>query len=214
MLNVLWPPALKQHESWLLKLKRNAWNEVWTTFILVRGSNQICLIVFKHLQHIARWYCYRVNVADNQRFVRPTFTNQPCHQYYAGRHPLGVDIRRRWFRCHNVLYSMISVYSEYWLNSWKINLHAWIGLNCDFSSNGETLFSQMLLELPILIDFTRVGLTMIWPWVQSTFMVEMAEANDALRKQLNFLNSLVCWWIRAVMQQPMMVWRGSAIIEF
>ena len=132
------------------------------------------------------------DVADNQRFVRPTFTNQHVIHIMQGRHPV----------VESILDAGDFVANDVILDE-SINMQLITGPNMAGKSTYMrelaliVILAQMgsfvpadVAELPIFDQiFTRIGANDDMAMGQSTFMVEMAEANDALQQAT--ANSLV-----------------------
>ena len=188
-------PALKQHESLIIEAQAKRTEREYELFVTVREHVKSDISRIQTLaQHIARLDVLSslADVADNQRFVRPTFTNQHVIHIMQGRHPV----------VESILDAGDFVANDVILDE-SINMQLITGPNMAGKSTYMrelaliVILAQMgsfvpadVAELPIFDQiFTRIGANDDMAMGQSTFMVEMAEANDALQQAT--ANSLV-----------------------
>ncbi|MGR8822131.1 DNA mismatch repair protein MutS [Leuconostoc citreum] len=188
-------PALKQHESLIIEAQAKRTEREYELFVTVREHVKSDISRIQTLaQHIARLDVLSslADVADNQRFVRPTFTNQHVIHIMQGRHPV----------VESILDAGDFVANDVILDE-SINMQLITGPNMAGKSTYMrelaliVVLAQMgsfvpadVAELPIFDQiFTRIGANDDMAMGQSTFMVEMAEANDALQQAT--ANSLV-----------------------
>lgn len=181
-------PELKAHERLIIEAQAKRTQREYELFVTVRERVKANISRVQNLaQQIARLDVLSTlaDVADNHRFVRPEFTthNRVCVK--QGRHP--------------VVESLLEA-GEFVANDVLLDENTTMQLITGPNMAGKSTYMRELAlivilaqmgsfvpadaaELPIFDQiFTRIGANDDMAMGQSTFMVEMAEANHALQE--------------------------------
>ncbi|MEX0381135.1 DNA mismatch repair protein MutS [Leuconostoc sp. MS02] len=181
-------PELKEHERLIIEAQAKRAQREYELFVTVRERVKANISrVQKLAQQIARLdvLAALADVADNHRFIRPTFTEHNNIAIKQGRHPV----------VESLLGAGEFVANDVMLDQ-KTNMQLITGPNMAGKSTYMrelaliVILAQMgsfvpaeYAELPIFDQiFTRIGANDDMAMGQSTFMVEMAEANHALQE--------------------------------
>ena len=181
-------PELKQHESLIVEAQAKRTQREYELFVTVRERVKANISRVQTLaQQIARLDVLSslADVADNHRFVRPKFTGESTITIVNGRHP--------------VVESLLQV-GDFVANDIRLDDKTHMQLITGPNMAGKSTYMRELAlivilaqmgsfvpadsaELPIFDQiFTRIGANDDMAMGQSTFMVEMAEANHALQQ--------------------------------
>lgn len=181
-------PELKEHERLIIEAQAKRTQREYELFVTVRERVKANISRVQTLaQQIARLDVLSTlaDVADNHRFVRPKFTQHNNVIVKQGRHP--------------VVESLLDA-GDFVANDVLLNEHTTMQLITGPNMAGKSTYMRELAlivilaqmgsfvpadsaELPIFDQiFTRIGANDDMALGQSTFMVEMAEANHALQE--------------------------------
>ena len=181
-------PELKAHERLIIEAQAKRTEREYDLFVNVREHVKAEIGRVQTLaQHVARLDVVSslADVADNHRFVRPVFTTTNRIAITQGRHP--------------VVESLLSA-GEFVANDVMLDEKTTMQLITGPNMAGKSTYMRELAlivilaqmgsfvpaqaaELPIFDQiFTRIGANDDMAMGQSTFMVEMAEANHALQE--------------------------------
>lgn len=181
-------PELKAHERLIIEAQAKQTEREYDLFVTVRDHVKAEIGRLQTLaQQVARLdvLAALADVADNRRFVRPVFTTGNHIAIEQGRHPVVESLLPAGeFVANNVMLSD------------QTNMQLITGPNMAGKSTYMrelaliVILAQMgsfvpasAAELPIFDQiFTRIGANDDMAMGQSTFMVEMAEANHALQE--------------------------------
>lgn len=181
-------PELKEHERLIIEAQVKRTQREYELFVTIRDRVKADISrVQKLAQQIARLDVLSAlaDVADNQRFIRPTFTANNTIEIKQGRHPV----------VESLLEAGSFVANDVLLDK-NINMQLITGPNMAGKSTYMRELALIVIlaqmgsfvpatsaELPIFDQiFTRIGANDDIAMGQSTFMVEMAEANHALQE--------------------------------
>lgn len=181
-------PELKEHERLIIEAQVKRTQREYELFVTIRDRVKSDISrVQKLAQQIARLDVLSAlaDVADNQRFIRPTFTANNTIEIKQGRHPV----------VESLLEAGSFVANDVLLDK-NINMQLITGPNMAGKSTYMRELALIVIlaqmgsfvpatsaELPIFDQiFTRIGANDDIAMGQSTFMVEMAEANHALQE--------------------------------
>ncbi|MGH2325204.1 DNA mismatch repair protein MutS [Leuconostoc lactis] len=181
-------PELKAHERLIIEAQAKQTEREYDLFVTVRDHVKAEIGRLQTLaQQVARLdvLAALADVADNRRFVRPVFTTGNHIAIEQGRHPV----------VESLLPAGEFVANDVMLSD-QINMQLITGPNMAGKSTYMrelaliVILAQMgsfvpasAAELPIFDQiFTRIGANDDMAMGQSTFMVEMAEANHALQE--------------------------------
>ncbi len=181
-------PELKAHERLIIEAQAKQTEREYDLFVTVRDHVKAEIGRLQTLaQQVARLdvLAALADVADNRRFVRPVFTTGNHIAIEQGRHPV----------VESLLPAGEVVANDVMLSD-QINMQLITGPNMAGKSTYMrelaliVILAQMgsfvpasAAELPIFDQiFTRIGANDDMAMGQSTFMVEMAEANHALQE--------------------------------
>ncbi|CAM3088281.1 DNA mismatch repair protein MutS [Leuconostoc rapi] len=181
-------PELKAHERLIIEAQAKRTQREYELFVTVRERVKANISRVQNLaQQIARLDVLSTlaDVADNHRFVRPEFTTHNRVFVKQGRHP--------------VVESLLEA-GEFVANDVLLDENTTMQLITGPNMAGKSTYMRELAlivilaqmgsfvpadaaELPIFDQiFTRIGANDDMAMGQSTFMVEMAEANHALQE--------------------------------
>ncbi|WP_278364220.1 DNA mismatch repair protein MutS [Leuconostoc lactis] len=181
-------PELKAHERLIIEAQAKQTEREYDLFVTVRDHVKAEIGRLQTLaQQVARLdvLAALADVADNRRFVRPVFTTGNHIAIEQGRHP--------------VVESLLSA-GEFVANDVMLSDQTNMQLITGPNMAGKSTYMRELAlivilaqmgsfvpasaaELPIFDQiFTRIGANDDMAMGQSTFMVEMAEANHALQE--------------------------------
>ncbi|MBZ6014130.1 DNA mismatch repair protein MutS [Leuconostoc gelidum subsp. gelidum] len=181
-------PELKEHERLIIEAQAKRTQREYELFVTVRERVKANVSrVQKLAQQIAHLDVLAAlsDVADNRRFIRPIFTDHNSITIKQGRHP--------------VVESLLSA-GEFVANDVLLDETTNMQLITGPNMAGKSTYMRELAlivilaqmgsfvpaeyaELPIFDQiFTRIGANDDMAMGQSTFMVEMAEANHALQE--------------------------------
>lgn len=181
-------PELKAHERLIIEAQAKQTEREYDLFVTVRDHVKAEIGRLQTLaQQVARLdvLAALADVADNRRFVRPVFTTGNHIAIEQGRHPVVESLLPAGeFVANDVMFSD------------QTNMQLITGPNMAGKSTYMrelaliVILAQMgsfvpasAAELPIFDQiFTRIGANDDMAMGQSTFMVEMAEANHALQE--------------------------------
>lgn len=181
-------PELKSHERLIIEAQAKQTEREYDLFVTVRDHVKAEIGRLQTLaQQVARLdvLAALADVADNRRFVRPVFTSGNHIAIEQGRHPV----------VESLLPAGEFVANDVMLDD-QTNMQLITGPNMAGKSTYMrelaliVILAQMgsfvpasAAELPIFDQiFTRIGANDDMAMGQSTFMVEMAEANHALQE--------------------------------
>lgn len=181
-------PELKAHERLIIEAQAKQTEREYDLFVTVRDNVKAEIGRLQTLaQQVARLdvLAALADVADNRRFVRPVFTTGNHIAIEQGRHPV----------VESLLPAGEFVANDVMLSD-QTNMQLITGPNMAGKSTYMrevaliVILAQMgsfvpasAAELPIFDQiFTRIGANDDMAMGQSTFMVEMAEANHALQE--------------------------------
>ena len=181
-------PELKAHERLIIEAQAKQTEREYDLFVTVRDHVKAEIARLQTLaQQVARLdvLAALADVADNRRFVRPVFTTGNHIAIEQGRHPV----------VESLLPAGEFVANDVMLSD-QTNMQLITGPNMAGKSTYMrelaliVILAQMgsfvpasAAELPIFDQiFTRIGANDDMAMGQSTFMVEMAEANHALQE--------------------------------
>lgn len=181
-------PELKEHERLINEAQLKRTEREYELFITIRERVKANI---SRLQKLARQVAQLdvlaslADVADNNRFVRPTFTDDNIINIKQGRHP--------------VVEAILEV-GEFVANDVNLDQNTAMQLITGPNMAGKSTYMRELALIVILGQmgsfvpaesavlpifdqiFTRIGANDDMAMGQSTFMVEMAEANLALQE--------------------------------
>lgn len=181
-------PELKEHERLINEAQLKRTEREYELFITIRERVKANI---SRLQKLARQVAQLdvlaslADVADNNRFVRPTFTDDNIINIKQGRHPVVEAILEA---------------GEFVANDVNLNQNTAMQLITGPNMAGKSTYMRELALIVILGQmgsfvpaesavlpifdqiFTRIGANDDMAMGQSTFMVEMAEANLALQE--------------------------------
>ncbi|QEA58696.1 DNA mismatch repair protein MutS [Leuconostoc koreense] len=181
-------PELKEHERLINEAQLKRTEREYELFITIRERVKANI---SRLQKLARQVAQLdvlaslADVADKHRFVRPTFTDDNIINIKQGRHP--------------VVESLLEA-GEFVANDVNLNQNTAMQLITGPNMAGKSTYMRELALIVILGQmgsfvpaesavlpifdqiFTRIGANDDMAMGQSTFMVEMAEANLALQE--------------------------------
>ncbi|WP_407631963.1 DNA mismatch repair protein MutS [Leuconostoc falkenbergense] len=181
-------PELKEHESLINEAQLKRTEREYELFVTVRERVKANINRLQTLaRHVARLdvLASLADVADSHRFVRPTFTNNNIIDIKQGRHP--------------VVESLLAT-GEFVANDVFLDQDTSMQLITGPNMAGKSTYMRELALIVMLAQmgsfvpadsailpvfdqiFTRIGANDDMAMGQSTFMVEMAEANLALQE--------------------------------
>ncbi|MFT8938925.1 DNA mismatch repair protein MutS, partial [Leuconostoc falkenbergense] len=181
-------PELKEHESLINEAQLKRTEREYELFVTVRERVKANINRLQTLaRHVARLdvLASLADVADSHRFVRPTFTNNNVIDIKQGRHP--------------VVESLLAT-GEFVANDVFLDQDTSMQLITGPNMAGKSTYMRELALIVMLAQmgsfvpadsailpvfdqiFTRIGANDDMAMGQSTFMVEMAEANLALQE--------------------------------